>query len=280
MEIQLECMPCFLKQVLEATKMNTDDKKIQKEILIEAIKIIIEIDQYKTAPELGRDIHKIVKEHLKISDPYKNIKEKCIETAEKIYPAMKSFLSKQSNRLYWALKISAVGNVMDAAIYGDKSFKENFAEEIKKEFKICEIEKLIEVLNKAKTLLIIGDNAGETVFDRILIEELVDLKIIYAVRSNFIINDATMEDAYASKLHLGAKIISTGCDAPGVILTECSEEFKQIYNKADIIISKGQGNYETLSDELKGIFFLLKAKCPVIANDIGVKTNEYILIQK
>lgn len=280
MEIQLDCIPCFLRQVLEAARMNTDDKEIQKEILMEATKIITEIDQYSTAPEVGRDMHKMVKKHTGIEDPYKKLKEKCIETAEKIYPDMKYFLYKQNDRLYWALKISAVGNVMDAAIYGEKSVKEDFVEEFNKKFKICEIEKLTEELSKGKTLLIIGDNAGETVFDRVLVEELLNFQIIYAVRSNPIINDATIKEAHASKLHYGAQIISTGCDAPGVILDECSEEFKEIYNKADIIISKGQGNYETLSDEGRGIFFLLKAKCPVIANNIGVKTNDYVLIQK
>nr|WP_231701904.1 ARMT1-like domain-containing protein [Crassaminicella thermophila] len=238
------------------------------------------MDHYRTAPEVGRDIHQLVKKYTKTQDPYKNLKKMSIETAEKIYPDMKHFLYRQKDRLYWALKISAVGNVMDAAIYGEKSLKENFLEQINEKFKICEIEKLKKQLENGKQLLIIGDNAGETVFDRVLVEEFLNYEIIYAVRNSPIINDATFKDAYASKLHHGAKIISTGCDAPGVVLDECSEEFKQIYNGADIIISKGQGNYETLSHEGRGIFFLLKAKCPVIARDIGVEVNDYVFIQK
>jgi len=280
LDIQLDCMPCFLRQVLEAARMSTDDEKIQKAILIEATNIILNIDKYRSSPEVGRDIHKIVKKYTGIKDPYKELKEKSIETAEKIYPDMKYFLHKQNDRLYWALKISAVGNAMDAAIYGEETLKKNFVEEFDKKFQICDIEKLKENLKKAKTLLIIGDNAGETVFDRVLVEELLGYEITYAVRSKPIINDATTQEAQKSKLHFGTKIISTGCDAPGVILEECSEEFKQIYNDADIIISKGQGNYETLSDKKRGIFFLLKAKCPVIANNIGVKTNDYVLVHK
>ncbi|SKC81090.1 damage-control phosphatase ARMT1 family protein [Maledivibacter halophilus] len=280
MEIQLDCIPCFLRQVLEASRMNTKDEEIQKEILLESINIIAEIDKYKSAPEVGRDLHRLVKKYTKVEDPYKELKEKSIETAERIYPDMKHFLYKQKERLYWALKISSVGNIMDAAIYGDKSIKENFLEEFDKEFKICEIEKFQKCLKNAKTLLIIGDNAGETVFDRVLIEELLQLDVIYAVRSKPIINDTTTKEAYDSQLQYSAKIISTGCDAPGVILDECSEEFKEIYDTADVIISKGQGNYETLSDESRGIFFLLKAKCPVIAKDIGVMVNDYVLMQK
>lgn len=131
-------------------------------------------------------------------------------------------------------------------------------------------------LKKAKSLLIIGDNAGETVFDRVLIEDFLNLNITYAVRSEPIINDATIEDAYASGLEKCATLISTGCNAPGVILDECNEEFLNIFNNADIIISKGQGNYETLSEEKKEIFFLLKAKCPVISEKLGVSVNDYV----
>ncbi|RKD20894.1 hypothetical protein SAMN02745883_01628 [Caminicella sporogenes DSM 14501] len=280
MKIYLDCIPCFFRQILEAARMNTNDEKLQKKILMEAVKIVANIDNYKTSPEIGRDMHKLVKKIVGIEDSYKSLKKRCIEKADKLYPDMKRFLYKQNDRLYTALKISVVGNIMDAAIYGEKSLEENFLKEFYKEFKICEIEKLREKLNKASKILIIGDNAGETVFDRILVEELSQFEVIYAVRSKPIINDVTIEEAYDSKLDYGAKIVSTGCDAPGVVLDECSEEFKKIYNSADVIISKGQGNYETLSDEGRGIFFLLKAKCPVVAKDIGVNVNDYVMFQK
>ncbi len=127
-------------------------------------------------------------------------------------------------------------------------------------------------------MLIIGDNAGETIFDKVLIEELLNLEIIYAVRSGPIINDATIEDVELAGLNRQVRLISTGCDAPGVIRTECSQEFLKIFDEADIVISKGQGNYETLSEEEREIFFLLKVKCPVIAKHIGVDSGDYVFI--
>ncbi|NLD49908.1 MAG: DUF89 family protein, partial [Clostridiaceae bacterium] len=169
-----------------------------------------------------------------------------------------------------------VGNIIDSAIYRDIDIEGCVEKEIEKEFSICDLEHLENKLKHAKSLLIIGDNAGETVFDRVLIEEFLYLDITYAVRSEPIINDATVKDACASGLDSCTRLISTGCNAPGLILDECSEEFLNIFNSADIVISKGQGNYESLSDQYKEIFFLLKAKCSVVSDKLGVNVNDYI----
>jgi len=129
-----------------------------------------------------------------------------------------------------------------------------------------------------KQILYLADNTGETVFDRVLIETL-DLPVIYAVKEGPILNDATREDAIAAGLDQVAKIVSTGSDAPGTILARCSESFQQLYNQAKLIIAKGQANYETLSAGGPRVFFLLQAKCPVIAGDLGVPLRSIILKQ-
>lgn len=276
MKIYLDCMPCFLRQVLEASRIATDDVELQKKILIEGAKIVTQVDNYKSSPEVGREIHYLIKKHTGIDDPYRELKRLHIEAANKLYPEMKQFLYRQKDRLESALKIAAAGNVIDAAISNSIDIKRDIIEEFSKEFSMCDIKKFREDIENGKTLLIIGDNAGETVFDRILAEELLHLDITYAVRSAPIINDATVEEAYESGLDYCTRIISTGCDVPGTILDECSDGFIDIYKNADVVISKGQGNYETLSDEKRGIFFLLKAKCPVIAKDIGVDINDYV----
>jgi uncharacterized protein with ATP-grasp and redox domains len=149
-------------------------------------------------------------------------------------------------------------------------------EELEKECAICDFDVFGNKLKTAQRLLIIGDNAGETVFDRVLAEYLSPLDITYAVRSEPIINDATMKDAYASGLSDYTKIISTGCGAPGAILEDCGNEFLNVLETADIIISKGQGNFEALSECGKPVFFLLKAKCPMISEKLGVGLNEYV----
>jgi len=276
MEISLDCLPCFLRQVLEASRMATDRDDLQREIMEEAIKLISDYQKFRCSPEIGRAIHNIVKNYTGISDPYREIKIKSIKSAEEVYPFLKHFLYRKQDKLYWALKIAATGNILDLAIYSNVNIKKCIEEELEKGFAICDIKRFKEQLKNARSLLIIGDNAGETVFDRVLVEELFYLDITYAVRSEPIINDATVEDAYISGLGRYTKVISTGCNAPGLILEECNEEFLNIFTNVDIIISKGQGNYESLSDQKREIFFLLKVKCLVIARKIGVDVNDYI----
>ena len=185
-------------------------------------------------------------------------------------------MAGKRDRLYWALKAAAAGNVLDSAVSSDYDIEKCVETELRKPFAFCDIELFKRDMGTAKSILIIGDNAGETVFDRVLIEEFPHLSLTYAVRSAPIINDATLEDAKASGLCKNGRIISTGCDAPGVLLNECSKAFLDIFYSADIVISKGRGNHETLSDCDRDIYFLLKAKCPVLAGLLGVGLNEYV----
>jgi len=135
-----------------------------------------------------------------------------------------------------------------------------------------------DALSRAGQVLSLADNAGETVFDRLLIETL-HAPVLYAVKRGPILNDATREDALAAGVHRVADIVTTGSDAPGTILDRCSEEFRRFYDTAELVIAKGQANYETLSDQGPKVFFLLQAKCPVIARDAGVPVGSIILRQ-
>jgi uncharacterized protein with ATP-grasp and redox domains len=276
LDMTLDCLPCNLRQVLEASRLATDDMEIQEVIMKEAVELIADYKSYKKPPSLGRELHKLVYKHTGILDPYKRIKEENISKSLEIFPKLQRFLSKKDNKLYWALKIAATGNIIDLGVYSEVDIEESIIEELAKEFAVCNINKFEKELKHAKNILIIGDNAGETVFDRILIEELGDLDVTYAVRSGPVINDATIEDARASGLEECTRLISTGCDAPGTLLDECSDEFLEIFHNADMVISKGQGNYETLIEEQRGLFFLLKAKCPVNADSLKVNINDYV----
>nr|MDA3843302.1 ARMT1-like domain-containing protein [Candidatus Kapabacteria bacterium] len=136
-------------------------------------------------------------------------------------------------------------------------------------------------IKNSDMILYLGDNCGEIVFDKLLIstikKEFPDKKIIFAVRSAPIINDITIEDAEYVRMSELAEVIANGYDAPGTILEFCSDEFLDIYRNADLIISKGQGNYEGLSDETENIFFLLTAKCDVVAESLGAKVGDSIV---
>jgi hypothetical protein len=133
-----------------------------------------------------------------------------------------------------------------------------------------------DAINAAEKILYLADNAGEIVFDRLLIEQLPIEKVTVVVKGFPVINDATMEDAMLAGLPRIVEVIDNGSDAPGTILESCSQQFRDCFNNSDLIIAKGQGNYETISDVDKNIFFILKAKCPVIARDIGCKVGEMV----
>lgn len=277
MEIQLDCLPCFLRQVLDASRMATDQIDVQRSIIKDTAELIARYEDYKYSPAVGREMHNIVKRHSGVSDPYREVKNHNIKTALLIYPSLKQFLFNKKDRLYWALKIAATGNIIDSAIYNDIDIESQVVKELDKEFAACDIERFKKLMKNCKTLLIIGDNAGETVFDRVFIEDFLYLDMTYAVRSEPIINDATIEDVYASDFNRSVKVVSSGCNAPGTIIEECSDAFLEVYNNADIVISKGQGNYETLSEQDREIFFLLKAKCPIVAKRLGVSVGDYVL---
>ena len=276
MKIHLDCLSCILRQVLEASRMATDDEALQKKVMAKAIGLLKRFESYPNSPEIVGDAHKIVKDITGIADPYSAIKERDIQQALRILPGLKQYINGREDALYWALKAAAVGNVLDSAISTQTDVAKNLEEEIDRPFAICDMQIFTQRLKDARSILVIGDNAGETVFDTILLEKLFLQRVYYAVRGAAVINDATADDAEASGVARYGTIISTGCDAPGLLLHRCSPKFLDLFYDADIVISKGQGNYETLSECDRDIYFLLKAKCPVLSKAIGVELSDYI----
>ena len=132
-------------------------------------------------------------------------------------------------------------------------------------------------IDQARQILYLGDNAGEIVFDRLLVEILPREKVTYVVKAHPIINDATIEDAKMAGITDLVEVIDNGDDTPGTVVENCSSEFQKRFEEADMIISKGQGNYETLNLVPKNIFFLLMAKCPVIAREIECKQGSLVI---
>jgi hypothetical protein len=147
--------------------------------------------------------------------------------------------------------------------------------------KLYQYKRFKQTLGRAKNVLYLADNAGETVFDRILIEEIKRAdphkQILYAVKSGPTINDALEEDARFCGIDRAAKIITNGVDAPGTILSLCSRNFLRIFRKADMVISKGQGNFEALSPASRTVFFLFMAKCQTVADHVGCGIGDIIL---
>jgi len=276
MKTYLDCIPCFMDQALRAGRVSGMDDAGLKNLLDEVGGMIKDIPLNSSPPATGDLIYRKISEITGVTDPYKSIKKETIEEAINLYPELKKIIKKSGNRLLTAVRIAIAGNVIDFGV----GHKFNIAEDVKailnQNFGIFHFEEFVENLNKAKTVLYLGDNSGESVFDKLLIEEM-GKPVIYVVRDLPVINDVTMQDAIDSGLDTVADLISSGSSAPSIIPELCSREFMEYFKKAEMIISKGQGNYEGLSDSDKPIFFLLKAKCQVLAGDLGVDKGDIVL---
>jgi len=276
MKTYIDCIPCFMDQALRAGRIATKDEAKIKELLNSVGCMIKDIPMENTPPETGDIIYREVSRITGVSDPYKEIKESNIKEALALYPELKKIVVSSENRLLTAIRIAIAGNVIDMGVNKKFDLIKDIQTILKQDFAILHFDEFVAVLDKAASILYLGDNAGESVFDKILIEELAK-PVSYVVRDIPVINDVTYEDAIASGLGEVAEIISSGTSAPGTILALCNENFLKRFNSADMIISKGQGNYEGLSNVDRPVFFLLKAKCGVIANDLNVKENDIVL---
>jgi len=277
MRTYLDCIPCFFKQALKAARLVGANEDVQKKILDRLAAEIPNFPLSSSPPEMGRVVYRLVSEITGEEDPFKKIKDEYNRMSLNIYPDLKNKVARSRDRLLTAIRLAVAGNIIDFGV--DRSFvlEEEIQNVFEKDFAVFDYQEFKEALKSTKQILYLADNAGEVVFDRVLIEEL-NREVIYVVRDKPAINDALMEDAKFCGIDKIARVISNGSDAPGTILDLCSGEFLNIYKKAKLIISKGQGNFEGLAGKDKApIFFLFEVKCPVIANAIGRKVDDIVL---
>ena len=277
MKIQTECLHCLLRQVTDAVLMTDADEETRHNIMKKQLEILSDYESYASPPHIAGPMHNCVRAVSGCYDPYYNIKEKDMATAKANFPLVEEYIAPKDDPLYWGVKAACAGNTLDSAANPGGSFKETMEAELDTPYGICDIELLRERLKTAKKVLILADNSGETYFDVLMLRALGDVEIIYAVRDCPSINDATVEIAERSGIGKYARIISSGSTAPGTILSEATAEFRDIFDTADVIISKGQGNYEALDDANREIFYLFKVKCPVISRHFGVEIGKYVI---
>ncbi len=284
MQTYLDCYPCFLRQALDAARLAGADERQQKTVLDHVLDVLKQAGLSSTPPETAELVHRIVRQEVGDGDPYRAVKETSTREALALYPRMKVLLAEAGDPLEVGVRLSIAGNIIDMGPAQEYDLWGTVERVLAQPFAIDDGAALREALSRAgrgavtAPLLYLADNAGETVFDRLLIEAL-DVPVVYAVKEGPILNDATREDALVAGVDRVAMVVSTGSDAPGTILDRCSEEFRRLYEKARLIIAKGQANYETLSEEGPRVFCLLQTKCPVIARDVGVPVGSIVLRQ-
>ncbi len=273
----LDCIACIMNQALRAGRFATDDEIIIRQLLSDVGMMIKDIPMEASPPEIGGIVYRRINSIISNNDPYMDIKDANIKKALSIYDDIADFVDNSESPLLYAVKAAIAGNIIDFGVNKPFDIEKDIINVIKMDFAVNHFEAFKSQLDKAEYILYIGDNAGEGVFDRILIERL-GKRVIYAVRGIPIINDITLREAKMIGLNDIAQIVSSGVRSPGLIMSEANEEFVSIFDSADMIISKGQGNYEALSDNKKDIFFLLRAKCGIIARDIGVNEGDIVLL--
>ncbi len=280
MRTYFDCVQCFVRQALDAARLLSDDEKIHEQVLR---KVLIEssgMDFCKSPPVMGQRIHRLIRELLGNNDPYRQIKDHSNRLAMKLYPVLKMKIEQSSDPLEKALRFAISGNIIDLGVNSqlDESIIYKTLENSEKNTLLPNtIDDFRNAVDQAADILYLGDNAGEIVFDSLLIEQLPCENVTFVVRGSPVINDATLVDAQFAGITDIVEVIDNGSDAPGTILEYCSPAFRARFEKADLIIAKGQGNYESLSDIKKNILFVLMAKCPVIARDIGYDAGNLIL---
>jgi uncharacterized protein with ATP-grasp and redox domains len=285
MKVNLDCIPCFQRQALQAVRFISDDEKIQERVLREVAKKLLESNWDVTPPELAHQVHGIVKKITNENDPYKEVKRESNDLVLKMYPELKENVKKSREPLRIAVRLAIAGNIIDFAVLQEFNLKETIREVFEKNFVIDDYQKLKEKLKDAETLLFFVDNAGEIGLDKLLVETFLEAKklekISFVVKGGPIINDATLEDAVYMGLdglpNSEFLTISNGEAGPGP--ARSSQMVKRWIKEHDLVISKGQGNYEGLSEH-HGLFFMLMVKCPIIASDLGVKVGDIILEYK
>lgn len=277
----LDCIPCMLRQALGAARVISDDAVMHRRVLNEVSRLIPELPLDVTPPEVAQQVYRLVYRLTGSEDPYREEKRRANEIALSLYPHLKRVVADSDEPLLTACKLAIGGNSIDlgpTSRYADINSIISFA--LDNGLGIDDYDDFRRSICKSRRIMYLGDNAGEVVFDRILIEEIKRTKEVhvdFVVRESPIINDATILDANFVGLPNVAEIVSSGSDAPATVLSQCSEKMIELYHASDIIIAKGQGNYESLSLEEGNIFFLLKAKCEVIAGMLGVQIGEAVL---
>lgn len=282
MKTYFDCVPCAIRQVLDSVRMIGDDEGMHEQVLREALGLWHEMDMQQSPPAMAQKVHRIVRRLSGVADPYAEVKSRYNRLALELYADLRQTVAGSSDPFQTAVRLAIAGNVIDFGVNStvdESEVEQTIACSLTDPLDTDALADLKEAIAAAKTILYLGDNAGEIVFDRLLIEQMPLEKVTFAVRGSPILNDALLADAEAAGLTDLVEVIDNGADAPGTILEACSKTFQRRFDRADLIIAKGQGNYETLNDCRKDIFFLLRPKCSVLARHLNCEAGRLILMR-
>ena len=279
MKTAIECFPCFLRQTVIALKqIDGLQNDLQQEILHEVLSVIQKTDMSKPPAYASTFIHRAIRDRVGY-DPFKKIKSLYNTIAMGLYPELKEKVLGSHDSLWTAARLAIAGNIIDFGIFTSIDISKSVGDSLKEAIAVDDYDSFKKAVNEAYTILYLLDNSGEIVFDKLLIEELLRMgkKVKAVVKGSPVLNDATMDDACQTSLTELCEVVDNGSDAIGTILEWTSPKFQAHFQSADIIISKGQGNFETITDNGKRTFFLFQSKCEVVSKDLGLSAGSMLL---
>jgi len=279
-----KCLPCIVSQAVKVANLTgVADKEA---LLREVFAYLAKMDFDATTPEIIGEIFELIKKHTQNPDPYKETRHYYNNLFLQYLPEFEQKINAAPHPFQAAVRYAIVGNIIDFSPVHNThlddvlSFFENMDE---LEFTLDDSAAMFEDVLRAKTVLYLGDNCGEICLDKLLLQKIrtlnPDAEMLFGTRGKPVVNDSIVEDAYLVGIDAYANIIGNGDGSQGTVLHRTSPAFQTAFQKADVVISKGQANYECLSEENKNIYFLLMTKCDVIANDIGVAEKKMVCMQ-
>ena len=270
MKATLNCLPCIVRQGVDAVTRATDEPELRRAAMSAAFEALSRAQLDETPMALGGAVHEVIAEVTGCPDPWEEVKRESNREGLALYEELTATVAEADDPLLTAAKIAIAGNIMDFGALATFDVEATVQEALAGDFAIGDFEDFRPRLATAKNILYIADNAGEIVFDRVFIEQMGGVAVTIALKSRPFINDAMLADARQVGLDRTARLVTV---APGAT---SGETFDKAWEQADIIIAKGQGNYEVFSEAEGPVFFLLLAKCPVIAAHIGVNLRDMI----
>ncbi len=278
MKTALDCVPCLVRQSLDASRAVSDDPAVHEQVIRDMLRWAANVRTGESPVLLGQRLHRRLREITGVGDVYRAEKDRHNEMVMHLLPELRERIDTSDDPFGLAVKLAIAGNVIDLGVRGQVAEADLRASvDQALEEPVHGVEDLRRDIEGADQILYLADNCGEIVFDRVLVELLPTTRVTVAVRGEPILNDATMEDARTVGLTDVVEVIDNGSDAPGTLLEDCSPEFRRRFDAADLIIAKGQGNYESLNDLDAPIYFLFKVKCTVVAEHIGEPVGAHVV---
>jgi len=279
MHVRPACLPCLMTQAFNTARMATNDEALQQTVLREVAAYLEQADTAVCPAHFSQPIYAIVSRLTGVADPYAELRRRTNALALELLPDVRDWVSQSRDPLAKALHAAAAGNVIDAGINSEFDVREDMQSLLRRPFAVNDLPLFQSRLKRGSRLLYLADNAGEIVFDALAIDRIqrFAVQVTVVVKSGPIINDAMMEDARAAHLPELCTVIESGSADIGINWQHAAPGLRDAYTGADLVLAKGHGHFETLRESKHaGLFFLLKAKCPVVAADIGCRMGDLV----